>query len=315
MRCASSVDATLLIGDKPFRQLDNRSWDVSRRLEDMDRDGVAVQVLSPMPELLSYWIDVQGAEALCDYVNGQIGDMNAAAPKRFRGLGALPLQNPTESMRYLQRIRDNFGLLGVEIGSNINGRLLGDRLFDPFWEAAEALDMAVFVHALHPVAVKSLDVTPVFTAFAGFPIDVAMSAASMMMEGTLLRFPKLRVGFSHGGGALSSILGRLDKGWAATAGFGIDGLEAPSVQAAKLFYDSNVYDPATLAHAATVMAPGHVFAGTDYPYLIQQENLAAFLASTGLGATDIDSLREGAARKFLKSDFDAFIPTQTHSHG
>jgi len=58
----------------------------------------------------------------------------------------------------------------------------------------------------------------------------------------------------------------------------------------------------------TVMAPGHVFAGSDYPYLIQQENLAAFLASTGLAATEIDSLREGAARKFLKSKFEALSP-------
>jgi aminocarboxymuconate-semialdehyde decarboxylase len=303
MKCTSNVEATLLIGEKPFRELDSRSWDAARRLQDMDRDGVDVQVLSPMPELLSYWLDLRGAEILCDHVNSQIGSMVDAAPTRFQGLGALPLQNPGDSGRYLERIQNEFGLVGVEIGSNINGHLLGERMFDPFWEAAEALNMAVFVHALHPVAVKSVDVTPAFTAFAGFPLDVAMSAASMMLQGTLQRYPRLRVGFSHGGGALSAVLGRLDRGWKATKGYGIEGLEAPSIQAAKFFYDSNVYDPATLSRIATSMAPGHVFGGTDYPYLIQQEGLGDFLAATGLDRKEIDELREGAARRFLNSEF------------
>ena len=192
----------------------------------------------------------------------------------------------------------------MEIGSNINGHLLGERIFDPFWEAAEALNMAVFVHALHPVATKSLDVTPTYTAFAGFPVDVAMSAASMMLNGTLQRYPKLRVAFSHGGGALNSILGRLDRGWKATGGYGIEGLEAPTMQAAKFFYDSNVYDAQNLSSLVTNMAPGHVFAGTDYPYLIQQEDLDAYLRTNHLGQEVIDDLREGAACRFLDATFD-----------
>ncbi|MAN66973.1 MAG: amidohydrolase [Hyphomonadaceae bacterium] len=304
MRCGSNVEATLMIGDRPFRQLDDRSWDLARRLTDMDRDGVDVQVLSPMPELLSYWLDLAGAEIICDHVNAQIAGMVSASPSRFTGLGALPLQNPAGSGRYLERIRSEFGLIGVEIGSNINGHLLGERMFDPFWEAAESLNMAVFVHALHPVATKSLDVTPTYTAFAGFPIDVAMSAASMMLNGTLQRYPKLRVAFSHGGGALTAILGRLDRGWTATGGYGIEGLEAPSIQAARFFYDSNVYDAHGLSSLATGMAPGHVFAGTDYPYLIQQEELDAYLRATHLGQQALDDLREGAARRFLNTTFE-----------
>ena len=299
MRCSSNVAATLLIGDTPFRELDNRSWDVARRLDDMDRDGVAMQVLSPMPELLSYWLDTSAAEIVCTHSNVQIAEMIAAAPTRFKGLGAVPLQDPARAAALLPRLRDDFGLSGVEIGSNINGAMLGDSRFDIFWEAAEDLGMAVFVHALHPVAVKSIEASPLFTAFAGFPIDVAMAAASLMTSGALTRYPRLRIGFSHGGGALGSILGRLDKGWSAGNRYGIADMLMPSEQAKALFYDSNVYDPGYLQYLATRIAPGQVFVGTDYPYQIMQEAPADFIAVAGLDETDLRSLHSGAAKAFL----------------
>src|SRR5690606_14385549 len=196
------------------------SWDVGRRIEDMDRDGVSVQVLSPMPELLSYWLDLEAAKVVCTHSNAQIAEMMAAAPTRFMGLGAVPLQDPEAAANMLPQLQNDFGFKGVEIGSNIDGRMLGDPCFDVFWRAAEDLGMAVFVHALHPVAVKSIGASPLYNAFAGFPIDVAMAAASLIISGTLTRFPKLRIGFSHGGGALGSILGRLDKGWDAANHYG-----------------------------------------------------------------------------------------------
>lgn len=299
MRCTSNVAATLLIGEKPFRELDNRSWDVARRIEDMDRDGVTLQVLSPMPELLSYWLDPSAAKIVCMHSNVQIAEMIAAAPARFKGLGAVPLQDSAAAAAMLPRLRDDFGLSGVEIGSNIDGVLLGDARLDLFWQAAEDLGMAVFVHALHPVAVKSIEVSPLFTAFAGFPIDVAMAAASLMTSGTLNRYPRLRIGFSHGGGALGSILGRLDKGWSAGNRYGVADMPRPSEQARALFYDSNVYDPAYLHFLATRIAPGQVFVGTDYPYRIMQEAPADYAGMAGLDDAALHSLHSGAAKAFL----------------
>jgi len=156
MHCHSSTEATVMIGETPFRKLDARSWDVATRIEDMDRDDVAMQVLSPMPELLSYWLEPHDARLVCDATNHLIASMVDAAPKRFRGLGAVPLQDPTAAARDLSRLKTEFGLTGVEIGSNINGKMLGSAEFEPFWAAAEAESMAVFVHALHPLAAKAL---------------------------------------------------------------------------------------------------------------------------------------------------------------
>jgi aminocarboxymuconate-semialdehyde decarboxylase len=292
----------LLLGDKPFRKLDARSWDIGRRLCDMDRDGVDIQLLSPMPELLSYWLERGDAAALCDWTNHQIAEMVAAAPRRFRGLGAVPLQDPGFAAEALRRLKSDFGLSGVEIGSNIDGLMLGDARLDPFWQAAEAENMPVFVHALHPVAARALPPDPIFTAIALFPIDVAMAAASLLMAGVPERYPRLRIGFSHGGGALASILGRLDTGWQHSGGFGGKLARRPSEVARELFYDSNVYAPGQLRHLCSEIAPGHVFAGTDYPYDIMQVAPAAFVRGLGLPAEAHASLCGGAASLFLGED-------------
>ncbi|HJX20619.1 MAG TPA: amidohydrolase family protein, partial [Steroidobacteraceae bacterium] len=191
VQCQSLTAATVLMGAKPFRQIDERSWDVGRRVADMDRDQVAAQALSPMPELLSYWLDAAPATELARYVNGAIAEMVAKRPDRFYGLGSVPLQDPVRAAEELRLIKERFGLQGVEVGSNINGRYLGERQFDPFFAAAEELGLAVFVHALHPLQAPHLAATPNLVPFAAFPVDTALCAASMIMAGVPERFPRL----------------------------------------------------------------------------------------------------------------------------
>ena len=112
VQCQSLTAATVLMGAKPFREIDERSWDVSRRVADMDRDQVAAQALSPMPELLSYWLDASPATELARYVNGAIAEMVAKRPDRFYGLGCVPLQDPVRAAEELRLIKERFGLAG-----------------------------------------------------------------------------------------------------------------------------------------------------------------------------------------------------------
>ena len=81
--CDHPGHKTVVIGDKPFRTVSDHSWDVARRQQDMAAEDVQMQVLSPMPELLSYWFDADDALAMARHVNGTIAGMVAAAPQRF----------------------------------------------------------------------------------------------------------------------------------------------------------------------------------------------------------------------------------------
>ena len=298
----TAASASLVIDNKPFRDIDCRSWDLTRRIEDMDRDGVGMQVLSPLPELLSYWFDPGDAVAMCDHVNGVIAQMVAARPDRFAGLGLAPLQSPGEAAKYLERVRSIFGMKGIEIGSNINGTPLGDPRFDPFYAAAENLGLAIFVHALHPVATKAIDADPAFTAMAGFPLDTGMAVASLILAGAIERFPRLRWSFSHGGGTIGSMLGRLDKGYGLTNGYGGKLSRKPSEIARGLFYDSNVYDPDYLAHLIRHTAPGKVHLGTDYPFALMQLEPFDYFRQADLDDDELTSLYHGAASSFLAID-------------
>ena len=118
---ACGTKAQVYMGKRMFREIDERSWSPDRRVEDMDRDGVAAQALSPMPELLSYWLDAGPALEVTRRVNDAIAGMVAARPGRFFGLGAVPLQDPELAAREARDLKARFALSGVEVGSNIAG--------------------------------------------------------------------------------------------------------------------------------------------------------------------------------------------------
>ncbi len=292
----------MTIDGAAFRTLDNRSWEARQRVADMDAAGVAAQVLSPMPELLSFWFDIPAANAMCEHMNATIAGLVTEAPDRFCGLGMIPMQDPDAAIKAMADLRPKFGLRGFEIGTHIDGTLLGDARFDPVYAAAQDMGLAIFVHALHPLATKSLAPpagrTPL-VSYAGFPLDTGLAAASLLAAGVLSRFPKLKIVLGHGGGALGSIIGRLDTGWRTTGGYGGAAAETPSTQARRLFYDSNVYDPVYLHHLATRFAPGQVVLGTDYPYDIMQQDPLAYLRSADLPPDALESLMSGAALRLL----------------
>lgn len=288
--------ATVMVGDKPFRELDHRSWDVSVRIRDMDATGVARQVLSPMPELLSYWFAPANGREMCRWMNDSIAGMVAQRPDRFSGLGIVPMQDPNLAARELSAISDA-GLAGVEVGSNINGKFLGEAEFHEFFSEAERLGLAVFVHALHPIGADRLRNMPDLVPFAAFPLDTALSAISLIRAGIPERCPTLRLGFSHGGGAIIPLVHRLGQGANLTDRFRGALTNSPAQYAAAFFYDSLVYDSGYLAYLANSFAPGQVFCGTDYPYPIMETDPAGFISDAELRQQD--SVRKEAALRFL----------------
>lgn len=293
--------AKIVIEGKTYRRIDSRSWDTHRRIEDMDRTNVSMQVLSPMPELLSYWFEPNDGLEMCRWMNHFIAEMVAKAPTRFSGLGIVPLQDPELAAHSLSTLKAD-GFAGVEIGSNINELMLGDPRFEEFFAEAENLDLSIFVHALRPIGADRLRNTPDLIPFAAFPLDTALTAISIIRAGIPVRYPRLRIGFSHGGGAIVPLIHRLTQGWKLTQSFAGELPETPQNYAARFFYDSLVYDSGYLSYLAKEFAPGQIFAGTDYPFAIMEKDVAGFIAQSTIAQTtekNINSLSYQAAERFL----------------
>src|ERR1700761_9641985 len=151
----SDNDAAVMVRGSVFRAIDSRSWNAQRRLKDMAEDGTDIQVLSPMPELLSHWLPTEEADELCTVMNEHIAAMIAEAPRKFWGIGMVPMQNPELAAKRLQDVK-RLGLRGIEIGTHINGVPLGDRSLDVVYAAAEQQNLAIFVHPLHPIGLNRI---------------------------------------------------------------------------------------------------------------------------------------------------------------
>jgi aminocarboxymuconate-semialdehyde decarboxylase len=291
--------ANVMIAGKVFRTVTDECWDIDRRAEAMAKAGIARQVLSPMPELLSYWLDTDDATTLGRHINETMTEMIARAPERFAGLGTVPLQDPDRATCELERIMREGVLRGVEIGSNVNGVPIGEARFEPFFQAAEELGAAVFVHALHPTGLDRVVGPPVLPALIAFPCETAFAIASLVTGGTLLRHPKLRLAFSHGGGAFGLVLPRLMHGWKTIPDLAETMPRSPLELARGLYYDTLVYDAATLRFLIDRFGVTQLCIGTDYPFQIQELDPLGPISALGLSERDRELLIFGNAQLFL----------------
>jgi aminocarboxymuconate-semialdehyde decarboxylase len=273
--------AAVMVGGKVFRAIDSRSWDAARRLDDMAADDIDVQVVSPMPELLSHWFPGDDADALCRYINEGIAALCGAHPRRFLGLGMVPMQEPSLAARRLDGIR-SLGLRGIEIGTHINGVPLGDARLHEVYAAAEEAGLTVMIHPLHPLGLDRMGGRSELAAVAAFPLETAFAAVSLMTNGIPARFPKLRILLSHGGGALPWILPRLQH--ARNLGPPLDSLFSanPGEIARAFHYDTILYDREALEYLVAKVGRDRLVIGSDYPFTIKQDRPAEF-AERSLG--------------------------------
>lgn len=299
MRTVDCDHANVMIAGKSFRTVGNECWEVGRRIEAMDEAGISRQVLSPMPELLSYWMAPEDALAMSRHVNAEIGRMVAEAPGRFIGLGMVPLQDPALAARELEILMRDERFRGVEIGTNIGGIAIGDARFEPFFAAAEQLGAAIFVHALHPSDEGRLIGSPQLKAVVAFPCEVSYAAASLITGGMAERHPRLKIAFSHGGGAFASVLPRLEHGWHRFPALKEGVPRPPREYARGFFYDTLVYDLAMTRFLVETFGKSQLILGTDFPFDIREHHPRAAIDALGLDPADVALLYAGNAKRFL----------------
>lgn len=289
----------VVIDGKNYRTVSDKCWTTSRRLDDFAAMGLNLQAISPMPELLSYWLKPKDAAVLTRYLNDQIAAMVQESSGRLTGLGAVPLQDMDLALKELEYLKRTPGFSGVEIGSNINGIVVGDLRLDPFFEACEALDMAVFVHALRPVGMERLVGPAPLQQVLAYPTDVGLAAASVLTSNLILRRPRLRMAFSHGGGTLPMLLPRLEQAMSVFPALRESIHQSPTLQARQFFYDTLVFDTATLKHLLHVYGDTQLMIGTDYPFNFHDDQPVARLEAAGLAPESLERLIQTNARRFL----------------
>lgn len=291
--------ANMMVSGKLFRNVSEAAWSPQRRISDMTEMGISRQVVSPMPELLSYWLEPEDAFALLRHINNEIAELAALDSAHFIGMGAVPMQALDVAINELRYNREVLGLRAVEVGSNINGVAIGDPRFEPFFEAAADLDVAIFVHAIRAAGRDRLVGPPILEPIIAFPGEIALAAASLITGGILVRHPGLRIAFSHGGGALMTTLARMEHFWSALPSFGDLLTESPSKTARRAYYDLTVFDPAFITQLTKAFGVEQLLIGTDYPFRGHEDTPIRKLEEAGLAKDDISMISCDNARRYL----------------
>lgn len=289
----------VMMSGSVYRTVADLCWDGDKRIEDMKEQRVGRQVLSAMPELLSYWLDVADGTRLSRYLNEKIAELVGHAPDRFIGLGVVPLQDVGVAIKELEFLINDLKLAGVEIGTNVNGIVLGDPRLEPFLAAAEQLGAAIFVHPLRPAGKERLVGGAGLEQVLAFPGETGLAAASLVTSGVVARHPRLRIAFSHGGGTLASLLPRLQHGWQVNQTLRESMPMAPSEAVRMMYYDSLVYDESALRNLINCFGDTQVCVGSDYPFRIREKNPVGRIEDSGLSEPVVRQLLSLNAEHWL----------------
>jgi aminocarboxymuconate-semialdehyde decarboxylase len=299
MTC-SADKGLLLIGGTPYREFDDRNWSVTRRLDHMDSHGIGLQALSPLPELLSYWVEAGPAAMLCAHVNDQIADMVSAQKSRFVGLGMVPLQNVDLAIKEAVRVKRDLGFPGIEIGSNIDGVSPADPRFEAFYEAVAELGLSVFVHGMKPAAPERYIGPDVMPAILGVPMDTAIAIGSFIASDIQVRHPNLRLCFSHAGGAIGAVIDRFQHVWNIMP-IVQDSIAIAPVDAIKsFFFDIMTFSDGYSTHLIEKFGVDSFVVGTDFPAGgMGLMDPAAFLQSLNISAAARGQIARENGLRFL----------------
>jgi len=291
--------ATIMTGDRFFRDVDDRSWSPERRLEDMDRLGIDRQVLSPPPVMFCYWAEPKAGLAFCRMQNESVAAIAARHPKRFGAMATVPLQEPALAIQELRHCRESLGLRAVEIGTCPGGRDFDDPALFPFFEACRDLGVAVFVHPATPLIGQERLTKYYFPLIVGNPLETALAISKLIFGGVLERLPDLRICFAHGGGAFPFTLPRLDHGWAVRPEGPAAIPKPPREYAKRIYVDSLTLSHANLRLIVETLGADRVVIGTDYPFDMGENDPVGFVAGAGLPAAVRARIEGGNALAFL----------------
>lgn len=297
----------MLIDGKSFREIESNCWDPVRRMAEYDEHDCQVQVLSTVPVMFSYWAKPEDTLDLARLLNDHIAQIVNDYPKRFVGLGTLPMQDTNLAIRELDRCVNQLNMPGVQIGTNVNGINLDDPSLFPVFQAAESLGACIFVHPWDMLGKERMG-KYWMPWLVGMPAETALAICSVIFSGLLEKLPRLRIAFAHGGGAFPATIGRITHGFLARPDLcAVDNQVSPREYLSRIYYDSLVHDPAYLRFFVAEVGAHRIALGTDYPFPLGEAKPGHLIETSDFDQLTRERLLHGTALEWMNLPKERFL--------
>jgi aminocarboxymuconate-semialdehyde decarboxylase len=290
--------ADITVGDRFFRHIYSACWDPDVRLQEMDRDGVDVQVMSATPVLFAYERPVEHALDCARLFNDAALELCSRGKGRLKSLCQVPLQDVDVACKELSRCM-RAGHLGVQIGNHVGDKNLDDRGIVTFLQHCSDEGAAVLVH---PWEMFGQERMPKYMMpwTVGMPAETQLSVVAMILSGAFDRLPStLRICFAHGGGSFAFLLGRLENAWHHHPVARGESEHPPSYYLNRLSVDSAVFDQRALQFLVGTMGADRVMLGSDYPFPLGEERVGSLVRQSNLARDAKSKILGGNAEQFL----------------
>src|SRR5216117_266354 len=292
-------EAMALMGLKPQPQTLVMGQD---RIRAMDEQGIDVEALSINP----YWYKAERdlAWALIRMQNEKLAELCASQPERFVAFATVAPQHPDLAAEQLEEGVKKLGLRGGSIGANVAGEELSDPKFHPFWAKAEQLGCLIFMHPQGGTAgfEQRLRGSGGLANVIGNPLDTTIALSHLIFEGTLDRFPGLKICSAHGGGYLPSYAPRSDNSLrvAPDMDTGVKLKKKPTEYLRTMYYDTLVFTSEALRHLAAEVGTSQLVVGTDHPIPWQDKSVDHILKAPGFSNAERRAMLGETAARLLK---------------
>ena len=297
--------ATILLGERHFRDIYAACWDAEMRLEEMDRDGVDVQVVSSTPVLFAYERPAEHALECAKMFNDAALELAACGKGRLRTLCQVPLQDIDASCQEVSRCV-RAGHLGVQIGNHVGAKNLDDEGILEFLQHCAHEGAAVLVH---PWDMMGRERMPNYMMpwTVAMPAETQLGIVALILSGAFDRLPRsLRICFAHGGGSFAFLLGRLENAWRHHPVARGKCEYPPGDYVDRFYVDAAVFSDRSLQLLVQVMGEERVVLGSDYPFPLGEERIGSLVRESGLSTV--------AKEKILGTNAEAFLGMQASTH-
>ena len=298
--------ANMMQGGNFFRRIEENCWNEKQRITEYEKFNTQVQVVCTIPVLFSYWAKPKDCLELSEFLNDHIAALIQEYPKNYIGLATIPMQDSEIAIKELERAK-SIGLVGIQIGSNINDENLSEEKFFPIFEACERLGMAVLIHPWQMMGFGSME-KYWLPWLVGMPAETSRAACSMIFGGVLERLPNLRICFSHAGGSFLPTIGRIEHGFNSRPDLvAVDNPINPRDYIGKFWVDCITHDIEALKYILKLQGSKRVCLGSDYPFPLGDLEIGKFIAESDLDKDAIIDIFSNSTLEWLNLDAKLFV--------